>query len=103
MAKWADYLISAVRFEETSTTKHISQVKVHEDKGANLSNPPVIWTKEAVIKAIDSGKTFKTIVLDMDAWKQGEEVFKVWIANAYYIKTRADATTRDNLDNLPTF
>lgn len=103
MTKWADYLISAVRFEETPTTKHISHVKVHEDKGENLSNPPEIWSKESVIKALDNGKTFKTIVLEMDAWKQGEKVFKVWIVNAYYIKTRADGTVKDNLDNLPTF
>ena len=102
MVKWADYLISTVRFVEEAGLKEISHVKVHVDKGQKISKAE-IWTKREVINKLNSGKTFRTIVMNTNEWSNVESVFKVWIVNDYFIKTRADNTTKDNLDNLPTF
>lgn len=98
MTKWADYLISAVRFEET----HISQMKVHIDLGHELTDAEV-WTRTDVLKALDKDKTFKTILIGNNGWQPGETVIKVKIGKEHYIKTKADDKMKDNLDNLPPF
>lgn len=102
MTKWADYLISAVRFEETATTKQISHVKVHECKGEEMTSASTL-SRESVIKHLDKGKTFRTMVMGNKGWEQGEKVFKIWIGDAYFIKTRPGHTANDNLDRLPVF
>ena len=61
MSKWADYLISEVRYIETTTTKHITSVKVHEDKGDKVGNS-TIWNRQEVINAINLKSTFCTII-----------------------------------------
>ncbi len=105
MTKWADFLISAVRFEETKTSKHISQVKIHVDKGDDKLGVGFTATRKEVVDYLNSGKKITTIYYRRDAqlWALGEEVFVVKINNVEYIKTKSDNTTKDNLDNLPTF
>ncbi len=103
MTKWADYLISEVRYTETSTTKHISQVKVHIDKGDSIGISS-IWTRQDVMNALDLENTFLTITKNMEGeWTKGAGVKKIWEYNNWYIKTLKDNTTKDNLENLPEF
>ena len=103
MEKWADYLISAVRYTETLTTKHISQVRVHKDFGNSVGNPE-IWSRESVVNAINLNTTFMTIMQNADgSWRAGAKVQKIWIFNAWYIKTVQDNTQKDNLGSLPEF
>ena len=100
MSKWADYLISAVRFNEAET--HIVKVKVHADNvdtvGAGFE-----MTRQEVISKIDDDITFATIYDDNGKWKLGAKVKTVTIGGTRYIKTYADSTTADNLGDLPTF
>jgi len=99
--KWADYLISAVRYNTAET--HIDAVRVHEDNGDSVG-PGGTWTRASVVKSLEAGHTFVTIYQGgNDKWQRGAEVRIVRIAGQKYIRTDADATPKDNLGNLPRF
>jgi hypothetical protein len=100
MSKWADYLISAVRFNEAGT--HIVKVKVHADNGDTVG-AAFEMTRQDVISKIDDDVTFATIYDNNGKWKFGAKVKTVTIGGTRYIKTYSDSTTADNLDDLPMF
>ena len=50
MAKWADYCISAVRYNAEHT--HIVKVKVHIDSGDTIGTATE-WTRSEVVTAIE--------------------------------------------------
>lgn len=101
MSKWADYLISAVKYDHDH--KHIDKVKVHEDKGDSVGEPK-IDTRMEVVSVINKGFTFVTIYKnDQGSWNKGQKVFVVTINNKKYIKTVDNEKEEDNLENLPEF
>ncbi len=100
MSKWADYLISAVRFNDADT--HIIKVKAHVDNGDTVG-VGFEMARSDVVAYIDAGKTFSTIYSADGKWNLGASVKTVTIDGTRYIKTRADGTKADNLDNLPRF
>jgi hypothetical protein len=101
LAKWADYCISEVRFNAKHT--HIDRVRRHPDNGDSLGSASEI-ARQTVVDDLADGKTYITIFKDDDGkWKRGKTVFTVKINGVEYIKTVADQTTKDNLDELPEF
>ena len=100
MAKWADYCISAVRYNTERT--HIVKVKVHIDNGDTIGNATE-WTRSDVVTAIGAGKTFVTITSTSGNWHKGEDVRSVTIGGVKYIRTDANSKASDNLGNLPEF
>ena len=102
MEKWADYLISAVRYKETFTRKTISHCKVHPDNGDSVGEGTT-WSKEEVMDAIIKGNTFVTISKDeRGKWKRGINVFML-IAKEVYLNTDSKRNTEDYLVNIPEF
>ena len=73
MAKWADYGISKVRYNDDHD--RIIKVMVHPDKGDAIGEAKE-YSREAVADAIDSHRaTFVTILKDTDGkWQRGEDV-----------------------------
>ena len=70
--KWADYLISAVRYNAAGT--HIDKVRVHEDKGEKIGSPG-IWERSAVVTSLEANYTFMTITKSSEgAWQSGAKV-----------------------------
>jgi len=103
MAKWADYLISAVRYETSSTGRHISQLRVHTD-GAESVGQATTWTKNQVVTSINAGQRFKTIYKTADdKWHMGEDVRVVVIDGESFLRTDANKIKADNLGELPEF
>ena len=101
MSKWADYLISEVRFNTAGT--HIDKVRTHVDNGESVG-PAVDIDRVTAVSRIEAGYTFETIYKGDDGkWKRGRRVKIVVINGTKYIKTYDDSTTRDNLDDLPQF
>jgi len=99
--KWADYLISAVRYNAAET--HIEKVQVRLDNGDSVG-PPSEWTRSEVITRLEAGYSFVTIVLGSnDKWLKGATVRIVVIHGEKFIRTDADRTKEDNLGNLPRF
>ena len=101
MAKWADYLISAVKFSDKGGHHYISHVWLHEDTGDSVSSGKE-QTKDEVIKLIDKEKTIKTIRWNYQTakWSQGAVVQTEKLDGVRYLRTHPDATKSDNLDNL---
>lgn len=101
MAKWADYLISAVRYNSDHT--HIDEVKVHEDKDDKVGEAKV-YLRQTVVDAINSGTTFVTIYKGAKGkWNKGQEVFVIKVNGVSYLKTVDNGKEEDNLENLPEY
>ena len=100
-AKWADYCISAVRFNSTHT--HIDYVRAAVDNGSTLG----VWqdyTRATVIAALKKGTTFVTVYRGSDGnFRKGQPVYVIVVRGVEYIKTRDNGRAEDNLDDLPEF
>jgi hypothetical protein len=97
MSKWADYLVSGVRYD--ADHNYISKLKVHEDKETELGTGELI-DRALVIKAINNGKSFETVV-KAEKWERGQPIIVVKINSNYYLKTTSNNIEVDNLENLP--
>ena len=98
MSKWADYGISAVRYNKDHT--HIVKVRVHKDPGANIGSGKV-WPRTRVVSAIEQNTTFVTIFKNKqgDGWRKGQNVHV--LRGAKYIRTDMDDENEsDNLEDL---
>ena len=98
--KWADYLISAVRYDIART--HIDSVQVHQDNGVSVGSP-TIWKRSQVVAAIANSYTFVTIYLENNTWKKGEDVRAFRVGSNLYLRTDRNNRASDNLGNLPEF
>jgi len=100
MSKWADKIIIKVRFNAQGT--HIDQVIYKNDTGEKLSGEFQV-SRQQVISEIKSGTTFCTATWNGKEWIKGASVGIFPVSGVEYIKTKADSTPKDNLDNLPVF
>ncbi|WP_193090681.1 DUF3892 domain-containing protein [Advenella sp. FME57] len=100
MAKWADYGISAVRYNEAHT--HIDRVQARPDDGEKIG-ASAEYERATIIKAIKEGVTFVTIMLSNGKWQKGQPVYIIKANGVEYIKTEDNGKARDNLENLPEF
>jgi hypothetical protein len=101
MSKWADYGISAVRFNSADT--HIDKVRAHPDNDATIGTP-VEFARASVVAALKQNTTFVTIFKGGDGnWKKGQPVYIIKINGTEYIKTVDNGKAVDNLDELPEF
>ena len=100
MAKWADYLISAVRYG--TDPKHITHLKVHEDKDEEVGVGKE-YPRSDVVDAINKGTSFVTIFMKNEKWQKGQKVFVIKVGGKSYLKTVDNKKEEDNLENLPKF
>ena len=99
MIKWADYLISAIRYDDEMVKNAIAYLKVHPDFGEEIGAGST-WTKEEVISAMYDGKTFYTILKEKTGeWKKGSHVALV-TKNGKNVLTDSEYTDLDYLTNL---
>lgn len=101
MAKWADYCISRVHYNEKHT--HIITVEAMPDDGSDNLGKKVEFTREDVVARIDKGETFVTIVKKDSKYQKGEDVRIVKINGVKYIRTDQNQTESDNLGELPEY
>lgn len=101
MSKWADYGISAVRYNAAHT--HIDRVRAHPDNGETIG-AAAEYERATIVKAIKDGVTFVTIIpRDPGKWQKGQPVYIIKVNGVEYIKTVDNGLERDNLENLPEF
>ncbi|WP_277657143.1 DUF3892 domain-containing protein [Seleniivibrio woodruffii] len=101
MSKWADYCISAVRYD--SESRYIAKLHVHPDNGDSIGSYSE-WTRQDVLDKIDNSKTFVTITKNSDdEWSKGEDVRAIYVNGKHYLRTDANGKESDNLENLPKF
>jgi len=72
MEEWADYGITAVRYNPEQT--HILRVKAHETKGDTIGIA-VEQTRSEVVAAIERGKSFVTILRGADNKRKKGRMF----------------------------
>jgi hypothetical protein len=100
-SQWADYTISAVRYNSQHT--HIDQLEVRKDSGDSLGVANV-WLRQDVISSIKSGKTFVTVLKNRDGtWRKGDNVSIVRVNGVEYLRTDGNSRASDNLGELPEF
>jgi hypothetical protein len=99
--KWADYLISEVRFNDEKT--HIDKVMSHTENDDNKVSTGAEMERTKVISLLGDDYTFATIIKADKGWKFGAKVRVVIVDGTKYIRTDADKIKADNLDSLPTF
>lgn len=103
MAKWADYVITRVRFNAAGT--HIDEVEVADD-GEDSVGAKRDERRTTVIANLKAKKTYVTAPpskTETGKITKGAPVGVVVVNATEYIRTDANKTARDNLDNLPTY
>lgn len=95
MNKWADYLISAVRYADQQQG-YITYVKVHEDQTRKIGKG-YTWNRDEIIEALTAGKSLMTIYRkETGDWIKGLVVNLIKKNGAMFI---AD-TKESNADHL---
>jgi len=99
MSKWADYLISAIRYENEMQKSVITYLKVHQDTGEEVGAGST-WSRNEVINALYDGKTFYTIQKSISGeWKRGAHVALV-TKNGKAVITDNEYTDLDYLSDI---
>jgi len=100
--KWAEYLISAVRYEENLNNKVISYFKVHRDNGDSVGDGST-WTLEEVLNAMRRGETFLTISkANGGKWKKGNSIL-ITNSNKLVLNTDSKKLLHHDLVVIPEF
>lgn len=98
MAKWADYIITAVGYDRNET--HIVEVEIRPDTGTDIGGPARV-TRQEVVDAIQRDVTFVTAYVRSGKWHRGEDVRVVDIGGVWYLRTDRNRIRADNLGALP--
>ena len=98
MIKWADYLITAVRYD--GNKEYITKVKISEDNDEDKLNFQ-IQDRTFVVELLKNKKNIITAPKNKDnKLTKGE---KVNIYNTKWIRTNPNNEEKDNLGELPEF
>ena len=100
MGKWADYLISAVRY--SPDRRLITEVKLHEDTDDGVGSESIA-NRATVADSVKKGKKFVTVVGSGSNWQKGNDVRTFIVEGNYYIRADKNKVGRDNLGPLPEF
>ena len=93
MGKWADYLISAVKYD---TKNRIIQVKQHQDFGEKIGEGEII-DRDSLTSNLKHGKSYMTVFSSNNNWKPGDYVRIVKMPGSYSIRTDDNKVEHDNL------
>ena len=100
MAKWADYVITHVSYNEEKS--RILCVKQRMDKGDQLGDS-TIKTRSEVVDKLTNGSTYITAYHENSKWKKGDRVIAYEIDGTYFIRTDGNKIKKDNLGELSEF
>ena len=105
--KWADYLVTAVRYEQSGHSyvgARIIAVEVRMDLGGRAGDAET-WQREQILDAVHQDhETFVTARLGANGtWSKGEHVRLARINGIDYIRADRNPITQDNLGNLAEF
>jgi hypothetical protein len=99
LVKWADYYISAVKYNDEHT--RIIATLVHEDQGERIGEG-IRRSRSDVTSIIKTGKSFSTIRKGTDdKWNKGADIHIVKMGAVEFIRTDKNQKDEDNLGSLP--
>ena len=96
MTKWADFLISEVRYGKNHV---IDEVKIHTEDENGISLP-TISPRSDITHNIKNGKTYKTIFRSLNGWKPGDTVRIFRISGDHFIRIDQNKVDQDNLGQI---
>jgi len=96
MTKWADFLISAVKYD---SSHHIDQARQHKDKEGSIDNG-ILVDRLTIANNIKGGKSYMTIYSGRSTWKKGEQLKTFRIGGDYFIRADDNKVLFDNLGPL---
>lgn len=96
MAKLADYFISGVWKDDS---ERITDVMLHTVNENNSFSLGVKTSESSAINLLKLKRTIKTITWGYPEWQIGALVTVINIGGVEYLRTVANATVKDNLDN----
>ena len=98
MVKWAEYLISEVRYSPDH--KRILQVKQHKDLDGQVGEGEIV-ERNVISSNIKKGITYMTIHNGSSTtWKKGDMIKGFTVDGDYYIRIDKNKVTLDNLGML---
>ena len=105
--KWASYVITAVRYEQTGhsyVAARIVAVEVRMDLGGRIGDAE-IWRREQILNAVHQDhETFVTARMSASgSWAKGAHVHLTRSNGVDYIRADRHLITQDNLGNLAEF
>lgn len=103
ISKWANYVITAVQYEQTYRSgegKRIAAVEARMDLGGRLGSAEM-WTRQQVQDAINlDHETFATASWQNGRWRRGAHVRQMRIDGLDYLRTDQIAIPGDHLGEL---
>ena len=96
MGKWADYLISAVKYD---AEKKIIQIKQHADDGEDIGDGELV-DRAALATNLKKGVTYFTVFNGNSKWTIGDPVNFIRVGGGYSIRTDLNKVKYDNLKML---
>jgi len=99
MTKWADYLISEVKYGKDHL---IEEIKFHTDDEGVISEPKIV-DRLQISHNVKSGKTYRTIFRSLKGWKPGDLINVLRVSGNHYIRIDKNKVERDFLGSIPQF
>jgi hypothetical protein len=100
MAKWADFVITRVKYDATHS--RIVEVEMRPDTGDAIGEARR-ESRQAVVNAILRGVTFVTAYRRDNTWHRGEDVRVIAIHGERFLRTDNNSIKADNLGSLPEY
>jgi len=97
MAKWADYLISQVLYDQNHI---ITKVKQHRDIGNKISSGEIV-DRDAIANNLGHGIKYMTVYGDLGKIRMGKNVRYFRAYEDHYIRIDDNKVMTDNLGELP--
>ena len=97
MAKWADYLISQVLYDQNHI---ITKVKQHRDIGNKISGGEIV-DRDAIANNLGHGVKYMTVYGDLGKIRMGKNVRYFRAYEDHYIRTDDNKVMSDNLGDIP--
>jgi hypothetical protein len=96
--------VSEVRYAPGHT--HIDQVRVRKAavrKDLTTLGSAKAMTRQELVEALQNGAKVRTVFSESGVWRKGAKVRPIEIDGEVYVRTKADRTKADNLEDLPEF
>ncbi len=97
MAKWADYLISQVSYDQNHI---ITKAKQHRDIGNEMGDGEIV-DRDVIAGNLGHGVKYMTVYGDLDKIRMGKNVRYFRAYEDHYIRTDDNKVMSDNLGDIP--
>lgn len=96
MTIWADYLISAVQYDDD---RKIVKARQHIETDKGITNGDVI-NRSTILTNIKHGKTYSTIYQSLSTWTRGQSISANHVMGTSYLRIDKNKVEYDHLGSV---